>query len=261
MDPLTGVKRPLFRRIGLRRIALFISAAVVGVALLVANRPAKPSIEMFPMPAGWPNPKPTVLNQLARQTPMWFWRLKQAVVGVPRRIDIDSIILEVEDDEVATGSWPPLQFVSTNDLRAWVLGQEDLRAMRKELPARAGSQIVSRPRMSTAHGVQGILSTSENRVVEGQPVRANMMVDLAPHIGRDSTVLTTILSVSEATASPLSQPNTTVLSNAPFLNRLEVALRLTIPHGSGVMILGPSYGEPARRLAVILSPTLPSAAK
>src|SRR5205085_2193080 len=67
---------------------------VAGAILTILLRPiTPPPIILLPMPSSPPRP-PAWRERLIQKIPGWAWRLKLAVMGPARAIDLEAIVLE-----------------------------------------------------------------------------------------------------------------------------------------------------------------------
>jgi len=110
-----AIARFFTARAGLLRFAALLLVLVfAGGSLVFILRPAPPEVVVMPFPEGWPTPKRSWLSRVSVVTPMWFWRVKQALLGPAKAIVLDASVIEIQAAEVSNFAWSKAQL----DLRS-----------------------------------------------------------------------------------------------------------------------------------------------
>src|SRR5216117_554434 len=134
-------------------IAVFLLVAAGLIFWFVVQPGTLPPVIMLPIPSGAPKPI-SWHTRVMRKMPAWAWRLKFALLGPARGIDLEAIVLELPSDSGATLSNLSLggpQFAS-NAVSAWVLSPEMVKAFRGHCKEELQEAILFHPRISTSDG-------------------------------------------------------------------------------------------------------------
>lgn len=188
---------------------------------------------------------------------MWVWRMKELLLGPPQPINLDTAIFgfkEWSESTVAGLSLGKATFTGTNGVRVWILPDSDVKALRQRLKQGPGSDLVSTPNVSTAHGIGSRISVGHSVPIQGKQVQVGVVADFLPRVRRDSTDLTANFTLSDTVPDPAQ-----VLA---VRTNLAVSARMQIPRGSGVFLLDAGPGATNRqRIGVIISASVPSPKK
>ena len=87
----------------------------------------------------------------------WVWRVEDTVFGQRKRVNVYAEVVSLADSSPATLSGLVLgaaSFSPTNGLEVWLLGAEQLKALRDHLKQAAGADPPLRFRMTTADGMR-----------------------------------------------------------------------------------------------------------
>ena len=197
---------------------------------------------------------------------MWVWRLKQSLFGPAKAIELDSAIFELKARP--TSGLPDYllgkpDLTNTNGLQVWIIDKDELFALRRGLSMAPGNKMISRPRVSTAHGIQGTLSVGGNIAVDGTQRWCGVVMEFSPRVSRHSTDLTMITTLSEAVtnevAGSVNHPGTNFVS---VRTNLALAARIQIPNGSGVFLLNNGQdGKNEKRMGILISASQPRTKK
>src|SRR4051812_14561399 len=141
----------------MRTIALLLLAAAGAIFWFVSQTETLPQVTILPMPSTVPKPL-SWKQRVMEKIPDWGWRLKLAVLGPARTINLEATIIELPAEANAALSNLSLgrPHFATNAVRAWVLPPERLKPFREEINELT---ILFRPRITTSDGVEANLTT------------------------------------------------------------------------------------------------------
>ena len=224
--------------------------------------PIEPSVQFLAADSRIP---PQPVSAFERWVPIswsWLWRLHDFVRGPLPGILIDAKVIDC--------AMLPEQMVAdlarghargeTNGMRGWILDNPPLAALGRKLETTG--QLITRPRVQTAHGIQSTLFVgSAQSVLPGSQV--GFTFDLLPLIQRDGTDLITILTLTEAvtnrSADVPEAPSASGVALTPGISvhtNLAAGIRWRFLDGTGLFLLCPPASNETRRLGVIVSATV-----
>jgi hypothetical protein len=235
-------------------IATILALGVLIAAGILGFRSASgPAVVVVSAPNRLPVPKPPLLSRIIpmNNSWSWFWRLKQAVFGGPRVVNLD----------VALMSFPPnLQLNQsnldlaeptylTNGVRVWILPEPDLKRLSGACLKIPGAESLSKPRITTADAIEAMLFSGEVLVLSGVTNSVGVSFGCYPRVRRQVTDLTTTLLVSEALTS-----GTTV----SVRTNLDLMARVQLQRGNGFFLLDNSLDRPnGKAIGVIVIAKVP----
>ena len=247
------------------RRVLWTLFGVAGLATLLtlALRPRTPTVPVLVLhrPVAMPVP---LLDRCLRLVPAtkswgWFWRARDRVFGPRKPVNLASEIVAVDATGAASldlGLGEPL-FMGEAGLRVWMPSGTAFARLRLRLEAAPGAEVLSRPRVMTADACQASLFTGQSVPLgAGNPApvaNVGLSIDYFPRVHPKSTDLIATLTVSElATNPPVARGTPQALA---VRTNLDLAVRLQIPKGRGVVLVTAPAGPPdGRRTAVLLDP-------
>ena len=245
----------------LQRVLILLLAILLPVVLFVALRSSPPGVMVMPVPYEISKPKTPWLQGLSGPIGPWWWRFKSRVLGPPRVITLDAAVIECKDPALSLLTKQAVgeaEFADTNGLRVWRLGTNEVKALRRQLERTPGNAQLFRPRVTTASGVQARLFTGNTIPVDGIPHSVGLVADFLPRVRRDSTDLTTVITLTSAwTNQPIATSTTTQTNTVSLRTNFAVAARIQIPNGRGVFLLKSSQQDPNERSTAILISTTP----
>lgn len=222
-----------WRRRWLHLLALGASFVMV---LLLRPEPTPSSAQPASVPAGWPNPPPSLKQRLQSSTPKWVSRLRDRFRTPPRQVVLMSSLLPLTNG-VPAGSIPHgvPALSEPNGFRIWIVSSNDWRGISERLTKTAeGAAFHGTICMQTVHGTPATLSRGSSHGM--------FTLQHSPLIRGDMLDLTTVFSFLETT--PLR-------TNGPF------AARMQIPAGHRALLLHePPPGDTRPSLALLVTPTL-----
>ena len=241
-------------------VLLFVCMAV---GIIVILRTPKPPLFIVMSPPGrMPVRLRNWLDRWIPQTAGWalVWRVEETVFGRRKPVNLNMEVVSLNDSShpaLTNLSLGPASSSLTNGLQVWLLGAEQLKALRQQLKQTPGAETFSRPRMSTADGMKCAMFIGGPVSLAGSSGQVGLALACCPQVHRDYTDLMTSITVSElitneAVASSGSAPLIAVQTN------LDTALRLQIPKGSGIFLF--DRGAPGltrKATGVIIDPPQP----
>jgi len=199
---------------------------------------------------------------------MWVWRLKQSLFGPTKAIELDSAIFELAGRTISEKPDYPLgkpDFTNTNGLQVWIIHKEELLALRRSLLQAPGNNLISQPRVSTAHGVQATLSVGYTVPVAGTQGWSGVVMDFSPRVRADCIDLTTVTAITEAVTNDVTTNVSGLTQSTNFVSirtNLALAARFQIPKGSGVFLLNKDQdGTNGKPIGILISATQPQPKK
>jgi hypothetical protein len=184
--------------------------------------------------------------------------MEQHVFGARKPMLIQANIVSFADSphtllsNLAIG---PPNFSNTNGLCVWLLSSNQLSALRGNFKQAPGANILSKPRISTAEGIQADLFVGQS-LPPGSPAKqVGLEFRCCARFRRNSSDLLTHISFSEF----VTNENDGSASTPPFTTTLQTnidtALRLQLPKGNGVFFLDQSHHEsPRKNIGVLIDP-------
>jgi hypothetical protein len=249
-----------------RLVAVALLIILSGALLFLVVRPAQPApvapVIVMPLPYSIPRQKVSLFDLwVPRQRSWnWLWHMKDTIVGRPRVCDLRATVVDFSgsgESFLTNHPLPAPAFTDAKRLRIWLLSDDEMRALGRDLRQESGTEVLFMPGITTADGMQAQLSAGNTVPIMGVPTMAGLVINFLAHVRPIATDVTTIISLTEAITN---QPSTTA-GSAPagvlgVQTDFALAARLQIPKGSGVFLL---QGEPAaanqKRIGVLLAVT------
>jgi hypothetical protein len=247
-----------------RLVAIACLVILIGASLFLVLRPAQPApvapVIVMPLPYRIPPQKVSLFERWAPRQPSWnwLWRVKETVVGRRKVCDLGATVV----DFAGTGEaflinhpLPAPAFTDAKGLRIWLLSEEEMSALGRNLRQQPGSEILYIPRIMTADGMQASLFAGGTFPIRGSQTPVGLAIDFLPRVRPNGTDVTTIMSLTEAITNQAS----TTAGSPPVgavcvQTNFEAVARIQIPKGSGVFLLeGPPTGTNQKRIGVVLS--------
>ena len=235
------------------------AAIVVGFALL---RPAPPApFVVLHGPFHFPM---SFRDWVDRRIPpklswRWAWNMEQRLFGSRKPVLIQADVVSFSNSPptlLTNSTLGPPNFSDTYGLGVWLLSSNQVRALRQYLWQTPGVAMLSRPRISTAEGIQASLSVNSSGA-------GGIECSCCARFRRNSSDLLTHITVSELLMKDnpaidtdgygpngYTPPTITVLQT-----NLDTALRVQVPKGNGIFFLDQSHHEPPRKnIGVLIDP-------
>lgn len=251
-----SIQRSRVKRIG-RRVALLVLALVCAsvVWFFIPNPVPPPGVTILPLDHSIRSQELPLPDRWIPPTWGWLWRLRYALFGKPAVIQIrsDFVCLARSSDGRLTNALrghEPL--AATNGVRAWILPDGELRALRDCLEGLEGYEVIASPRVTSGHGVQANLVQTSNVSIDGAQVPVGVFFNCMTCARDKTTELVAAITHSEAVTDRTATVAAAVLGNATRI-RTNVALtaKMRIPPGNGVFLLDTNRVTPRGRLVGI----------
>jgi hypothetical protein len=243
-----------------RRLVLTVSVLIcLAVFLVLLLRPSTPAPFLILQP---PFSRPLLLRDRIGSLLPWpaVWRVEDALFGKRKPVNFFASVVSLSDPAITDlGSTLALgnpTFADPTGLQVWLLGTADIQSVRQRFKQTSGVDCLNNPRISTADGVGASLFTGESIVLKGITNDIGLKVNCFPRVRSNSTDLFAMITLSEVFT------NQTVVAGALFTTNsvsirtnLDIAVRLQIPKGSGVLLIKASRDSSTRKtFGVILDP-------
>ena len=187
----------------------------------------------------------------------WVWRVEETVVGQRKPVNVYAEVVSLADPSPATLSsvaLGPASFSHTNGLQVWLLGADELKALRARLKQTPETEPSFRPRMSTADGIECQMFQGQSIALGGSTNQVGLTLGCCARVHPDHTDLTACIALSELVTNDAAGLG----GSAPLISiqtNLDTALRLQIPKGRGVFLFDQSARESGRKsIGVIIDP-------
>ena len=245
------------------RLLVLLTLTCLAMGVVVSLRPPRPAPfivlrQPFRMPL-------SLRDRLTRWIPAtphwaWAWRVEEAVFGKRKPVNLSVEVISLADSSPPTLSslaLGPASFSHTNGLEVWLLSVDQLKALREHLKQSLGVDRLSRPRISTADGIECGFFAGQSFPLSGTPSQVGLSLDCCARLHPDYTDLMACITLSElvtneAVVASGSSPLVSIQTN------LDTALRLQIPKDSGIFLFDRSARDSGRkRVGVIIDPPQP----
>jgi len=243
-------------------LPLLLACVAIGVLVSLRSPKLAPFIVLH-QPFQMPVPLRDRLTRWIPATPSWAWawRIKEAVFfGHRKPVNVYAEVASLADSSrstLASLSLGPASFSNTNGLQVWLLGADQLKALREHLKQTRGTDPPLRPRISTADGMACQLFQGESILLSGSTNQVGLSLGCCARVHPDYTDLMVGITLSELVTNEAVAPG----GSSPLLSiqtNLDTALRLQIPRGSGIYLIDQSARESSRKpTGVIIDPLQP----
>jgi len=241
-------------------MGLLVVCAAMG--MLAVLRPARPApFIVLHKPVEMPVP---LRNRVGRWIPAtqgwaWAWRVEGGVFGRRKPVNIQAEVVSLADGSRAALSsltLGPAGFSDTNGLEVWLLGGEQLKSLREHLKQTHGTELLFRPRISTADGIEGRMFQGEMISSGGSTNQVGIALGCYARVRPGTTDLIACITLSEPVTNEAVAPKgSPALPSILIQTNLDAAVRVQIPKGSGLFLLDGSTRESRRKpIGVIIDP-------
>jgi len=172
----------------------------------------------------------------------WLWRLRDSLYGKRAGVNIDAQILKLSGAALDLSQLPKPTF-TTNTLMIWLVPTAECDRIKHILRSASGTELASRPRISTADGIVAQLFSGNRMPLQGGAVDVGLSFQVLPKTTKHKTDLTFAIKLTELT----EREGEPVLKT----NILE-SIRVQLPIGHGVVLLQPAV-ERRPGLGMVLS--------
>ena len=251
-EPAPTLKRPLNPRlkVTLKLTLVFLGILLLGIVLFFMLHVSPDRTLVWLTPAEF------------RQTtrPGIFTRIKYDIINLTGpflrgffryrpQINIDSSLMAVSAAASEATDLGNPTATNTAGLRAWVLSPNDLQRFQRGLKTNPDAAVVSRPRISTANGIQAQLSVGQSAPAGGKSIPVGLTIEIMPKVANGSLKLLVRFVSTEKAASPRGD-------SAFIRTNLAVSCQALLPNGGALVVDGGS-ATPASgtNYWLIVSPT------
>src|ERR1044071_1811000 len=233
-------------------LALIIAACIIVVGIAMTHRqipPAPAPVIAMSKPYAMPA---TTLGLLDRAMPRgpswaWLWKMRYAVFGKTRSIDLSSMIIVATDLDLSAVVLPTRpDLASENGVQVWRIKEADLKTLRQHLKEKP-EQILASPRVTTGDRSQCSVYCGNSIVINGSAQQVGVSADLLPSIRKDTVDLTAVFCCSEPITNLAGAVS--IRTNFDFGGRFQISRDV-----SGVFVLSaPTRSAEEKRIAVLLT--------
>jgi hypothetical protein len=247
-----------------RVVAIACLLALVGTILFLVQRPAQSpptaALVVLPLPYKMPAQKVSLFERWVPNRPSWswLWHLKDTVVGRRKVCDFGATVVDFgasAEAFLADHPLPAPAFTGTNGLRIWLLSEQQMSALGRDLRQKPGPEVLFLPRIVTADGMQASLFTGGTYPIAGSPTPVGLKMELLSHARPTGTDVTTIVSMEEVLTNRNNMAAGSLDPSAfNIQTNFEAAARLQLAKGSGAFLLGgPPPSSNQKRIGILLS--------
>ena len=229
-----------------------------GIWFLIPNPALSPEAIILPANYSIKPPRVPIPDRWIPLTWGWLWRMRDALLGRLAVIDVDTRIVRLAEDSnpvlaAALSRHAPL--AETNGVRAWMLPDHELRALRRQLEEIEGYEAIASPMMTSAHTVQANLSQTITVTIGDAQLPAGAILNCLTFARGKTADLTIGITHSEAVKDSAAKADAAVLANATHLHtNLTLAAKMRFPPGTGAFLLDMNHADPrGRRVGVFIS--------
>jgi hypothetical protein len=256
---------------GLRHPGWFFSIACLAlvffaVGLVCSHEPKPAAFLVLHKPVSMPMPLRDRLLAWFPAAASWNWmtHLQDLLFGRRKPINIYTDIISLRDASGGTLSsrlaLDAPSFSATNGVQVWLLSARELKSLRERLKRTPGAEFVSHPRISTADGVEASIYTGESVALNGATNQVGLEAAFFPRVHRQSADLIAMIAYSEVVTNESGASNSLNEASAVTIQtNLDVAVRLQIPKGSGLLLLDGRSADPMpKRFGLLIEPPQPT---
>ncbi len=226
----------------------------MGFAVVLLSLALRRPAPADPIILGGPFSKPLLVrDRLAQLGPSssawtWLWGKADVIFGRRKIINIITEAVAAPDSEgadlLSRLSLGEPDFVESGRLQVWFLRADKMKSFRAQLRGLPGAEILGAARFMTADGTGASLFQGESVVLKALTNEVGLKVDIFPRARPLGTDLIASLNYSRVMTNEnaFSREGSSVTERVIHTD-LEVAARLQIPIGGGVLLLNPHADE------------------
>jgi len=232
------------RRFAWMGIGLCLALLTIVVVAIALRNPKPPQCLVLQRPYS----KPLLArDQILAHVPgaiwaSWLPRIEAMLFGqrkpVSMEMEVVSAPAEIAAPWVSKLSPPQPELVGARDLRVWFLPDADLKAARRQFEASPGVDVVNHAGISSADGIECSLFTGQTMAWASVTNEVGLRIDCFTRVHEHSFDLTTDAIFTEAfTNHVAASGNELVGDKLVICTNFDLAVRLQVPRGSGVLLL------------------------
>jgi hypothetical protein len=141
--------------------------------------------------------------------------------------------------------------VATNSagFGAWILLPNELQSFQKRLKSLSGAAVLSRPRVSTANGIQSQISLMESAPAGSKTLPVGLTIDTIPKVANGRIKLWVCVISTERPALPVENPSL-------IQTNVAISCQTSLPSGGALVVdAGPVKAAGGTNYWFIISPT------
>jgi len=202
------------------------------------------------------SPPVLLRDRLLRRIPAtpswaWFWRLQEKLFGRRKPVKIYAHLITLPDSIraglLSSRVLASPTFLAPGGLQAWLIHAAELKALQDRFRQTPGVDLLNTG-AKTADGVQAALFCGQSMSLNGLRNDVGLRLDCFPRIRGQSTDLFVDVTFSEATTNPAGTAALGPPAVISIQTNLDIAVRLQIPKGSGVLLLNGAPGGAAQKV-------------
>ncbi|HEY5909348.1 MAG TPA: hypothetical protein VJA21_01955 [Verrucomicrobiae bacterium] len=232
-----------------KRAALLVVVLLCLAAGFILLRPSSPApVVVLSRPYLTPSLMRDRLVRWVPATASWAWvpRLEDAILGRRKPVNIFADVVALpHSGRTAIALLPPnaTTYSNASGLRLSFIRAEELKSLRERLKQTPGASFVSHPRISTADGIGATLFVGQAVPLNGRTNHVGLSLDCYPLVHRRSTDLFTAVMFSEIITNDAISAGGAIAPTVSVRTNLDLAARLQVPKGHGVLFFRASPGE------------------
>jgi len=230
-----------------------ILALVLAISVIMSTRPQQvpPSVAILPSDYRIQPQKLPIPDRWISRKWGWYWRLKQRVFGPPKIVNLIATVFEFSappEELLSSLGAGEATFTNSSGAHVWVADQTAIVQMKQRVAHSNGFRVTAAPQITSADAAHCRIMQSQRVLVNGAPTDTGVVLDCLPRVHKDRTDLTVVLRVTEPFTN-IFGVNMFASSNVDIsvLTNFEVAARLQIPPGGGVLLLDGAHSSDAGR--------------
>lgn len=178
-------------------------------------------------------------NSFERLALGWIFKFRSLLSSSPQTFDLNLSIVAVTNDSGLNLPVPPGNsgtYLNTNGFRVWILSQQEAASLQNSFTSAAGTEVLSRPMISTADGAEATVFTGFSAPVGGMLRDVGLSLSILPKVGRKTTLLSVWPCFTELKTS--TNGNVEEVQTRPILvTNLAATLHVQVPKNHGLFLL------------------------
>ncbi|HLH55101.1 MAG TPA: hypothetical protein VKY92_15955 [Verrucomicrobiae bacterium] len=232
-------------------VLLLLALAVVSAALLMPPKVRLPAVMILSRPFEAPSSPREALLRWMPTGPGWQWA-RSIVFGHRKPVLFQTGVFVSPSAVTRTTDLGAPVFTNDSGIEVWFLNAAQSHAFTADLPRIVADGNLVRSRVSTCDGVTASLSTGQTVILNGSTNQVGVTTSFSTRTYGDHTDLWLSAFFSEIRTNNTVQVET---SSVSIVTNLDVAARLQVPRGTGLLLLKPHQdGDSRLRAGIVLNP-------